>query len=49
MKIIITIDHPADVHFFKNFIWTMQKKGHKIKIAAEKKDISVELLNSYGF
>lgn len=49
MKIFITISHPAHIHFYKNFIWQMQKKGHIIKIAATKKDVSLNLLNIYGF
>ena len=25
MKIVVYINHPANVHHFKNFIWEMQK------------------------
>jgi predicted glycosyltransferase len=25
MKIVVYINHPANVHYFKNFIWEMQK------------------------
>ena len=49
MKIFITIGHPAHVHFYKNFIWQMQKNGHIIKIVAIEKDVSLNLLNAYGF
>ncbi len=34
MKIVVSVNHPGHVHghvhLFKNFIWTMQKKGHEI-------------------
>jgi predicted glycosyltransferase len=49
MKIVVGIAHPAHVHFYKNFIQIMQKKGHKIKIVAKNKDVSINLLNNYGF
>ncbi|WP_445474224.1 DUF354 domain-containing protein [Methanococcoides methylutens] len=49
MKILMTIGHPGHVHFFKNFIWEMEKKGHDIKIVAAKKDVSLDLLDAYGF
>lgn len=49
MKIIIDIGHPAHVHFFKNFIWAMRKKGHEILLTARKKDVTIDLLKTYGF
>ncbi|HIJ05876.1 MAG: Uncharacterized protein XE11_1815 [Methanomicrobiales archaeon 53_19] len=49
MRIIVDIGHPAHVHFFKNLIWDLEKKGHIIKITAvEKKDV-FELLDAYNF
>ncbi|RJQ27869.1 MAG: DUF354 domain-containing protein [Peptococcaceae bacterium] len=49
MKIVIDINHPAQVHFLKNFMWEMQKRGHETLIAASDKDITYRLLNGYGF
>lgn len=49
MRIVVDIGHPAHVHLFKNFIWEMQKRGHEILITATKKDVSLELLDNYGF
>lgn len=49
MKIVVDINHPAHVHYFKNFIWEMQKRGHEILITASEKEISYKLLDSYGF
>jgi len=49
MKVLVDINHPAHVHFFKNFIWEMQKLGHIVTIVASKKDVALELLDSYGF
>ncbi len=49
MKILVDIGHPAHVHLFKNFIWNMEKKGHEILITAKDKEVTLELLNNYGF
>ena len=49
MKIVVDIGHPADVHQFKNFVWEMEKRGHEILITASEKDVSLRLLNAYGF
>lgn len=49
MKIVVDINHPAHVHFFKNFIRQTSNKGLKILITASDKDISIKLLERYGF
>jgi len=49
MRIIVDIGHPAHVHLFKNFIWQMEKREHDILITATEKDITIDLLNNYGF
>lgn len=49
MKIVVDINHPAHVHYFKHFIWKMQEKGHDFLITASDKDVSYRLLDAYGF
>ncbi len=49
MKILIDINHPAHVHYCKNFIWEMQKRGHKILITATDKEMTHQLLKNYQF
>ena len=48
MKILIDIGHPAHVHYFKNFISIMQKKGHSFVIVARDKEVTFKLLKSLG-
>lgn len=48
MRIIIDIGHPAHVHYFKNFIKIMERKGHQILVTAREKEITHTLLNHYG-
>ena len=49
MRIIVEIQHPAHIHHFKNMIWNLERKGHSIKICTTDKDVTLSLLNSYGF
>jgi len=49
MRILVGIEHPKRVHFWKNIIWNLEKRGHKIKIAARVKDVTLQLLDAYGF
>ncbi len=47
MKIVVDINHPAHVHYFKHFIWQMQERGHEILITTIDKEVTLELLNAY--
>jgi predicted glycosyltransferase len=49
MRIIFDIVHPAHVHFFKHIVWGLQKNGHQAVIIARDKDVTLELLDHYGF
>jgi predicted glycosyltransferase len=49
MRILIDMGHPGHVHFFKNFIWEMEKKGHTVLITARNKEITLDLLLKYHF
>jgi hypothetical protein len=49
LRIVVDINHPAHVHYFKNFIWIMQKRGHELLITATQKEVSYNLLDGYGF
>ena len=39
--------HPAHVHFFKNAIRELERRGHEVKITAREKDVTLELLRAY--
>jgi len=49
MRLLVDVFHPSNVHFFKNFLWKMQEKGHQILVASKGKDVSIQLLKAYGF
>lgn len=48
MRIVVDVNHPADYHYYKNFIAAMQDRGHDILITASEKDVSFRLLESSG-
>jgi predicted glycosyltransferase len=49
MNILIDINHPAHVHYFRNFSKIMEDKGHKILIVSRNKEMEHQLLRLYGF
>ncbi|MFV8415284.1 DUF354 domain-containing protein [Methanosarcina mazei] len=45
---MIDMGHPAHVHLFKNAIWELQKKGHKVLVTARDKEVTIDLLKLYN-
>jgi len=48
MRILVDIKHPAHVHIFKNVIKRLSAMGHRVLVAARKKDMTLDLLDAYG-
>ena len=48
MSVLISIQHPAHVHFFKNIIRELEKIGVDIHVVARDKDIALKLLEKYN-
>lgn len=49
MNVLFDLGHPAHVHVFKNTIWNLIEKDHKIKIAIRERENMVgPLLQHYG-
>ncbi len=49
MKILVDIGHPAHVHYFRNAIMALKEKGHEFLITTRDKEVTLDLLESYGF
>ena len=47
MRIIIDINHPAHVHYFRNFYRIMKERGHELLVISRNKEIEHRLLSSY--
>lgn len=49
MRILLDITHPAHVHFFRNAIRQWQTEGDTVLITSRDKDITLQLLEQFGF
>ncbi|MDQ7035295.1 MAG: DUF354 domain-containing protein, partial [Anaerolineae bacterium] len=49
MRILFDITHPAHVHFFRNAIRQFQAEGDSVLITSRDKDITLQLLDQFGF
>ena len=48
MRILIDINHPAHVHYFRNFIKLMEAKGHQFCVVNRDSKMINQLLDYYG-
>jgi uncharacterized protein len=49
LNILVDVGHPKDVNVFKNVLYSLQKKGHNIKIVARDRENTKDILHSLGF
>ncbi|MFP4057180.1 MAG: DUF354 domain-containing protein [Candidatus Brocadiia bacterium] len=49
MRALFDISHPAHVHFFKHIVRGLEGRGHETSIVARDKDVTLPLLDHYGF
>ncbi|WP_226481498.1 DUF354 domain-containing protein [Natrinema amylolyticum] len=47
MRVMITIQHPGHVHFFRNPIAELEARGHDVHVFARESDVAVRLLEAY--
>jgi len=47
MKIVIDVNHPAHVHYFKHLYWELLKNDYDVILTASEKDVSYRLLKAY--
>ncbi|MCU4975356.1 DUF354 domain-containing protein [Halobacteria archaeon AArc-m2/3/4] len=45
--VVVTIQHPANVHFFRNAIHELSEAGYNVHVFAREKDIACDLLDVY--
>jgi len=48
MRILVDITHPAHVHFFRNAIAELRKRGHSVAVTTRQKDVTIALLNNFN-
>lgn len=48
MRIVVTIQHPAHVHFYRNAIAELEADGHEVHVFTRDREMAIRLLDSYG-
>lgn len=48
MNVLIDINHPAHVHFFRNPIKLLMAAGHQVMVTSRDKEMAIELLDELG-
>jgi hypothetical protein len=48
MRVLFDVNHPAQVHLFKNAYWELDNAGHEVHVTSREKEMTVELLDAYG-
>lgn len=48
MKVVVTIQHPAHVHFYRHVISLLEERGHEVFVFARENDLAVPLLEEFG-
>jgi len=47
MRVMITIQHPGHVHFFRHPIAELEARGHEVHVFARESDVAIQLLEAY--
>ncbi|WP_336360051.1 DUF354 domain-containing protein [Haladaptatus sp. ZSTT2] len=47
MRVMVTIQHPAHVHFFRHAIAELEDEGHEVHVFARDKEMALDLLDRF--
>ena len=47
MRVVVTVQHPAHVHFFRPIVERLRERGNDVRIFAREKDVALDLLEHY--
>ncbi|WP_137287231.1 DUF354 domain-containing protein [Halorussus salinisoli] len=48
MNVVVTVQHPAHVHFFQPILRRLRERGDEVHVFAREKDVAIDLLDQYG-
>lgn len=48
LRILFDVNHPAQVHLFRNAIADLERRGHEITVTSREKEVTTQLLDAYG-
>ncbi|WP_339104321.1 DUF354 domain-containing protein [Haloterrigena salinisoli] len=46
-RVVVTIQHPGHVHFFRHPIEELRARGHEVYVFARESDVAIDLLEAY--
>ncbi|MBN2392395.1 MAG: DUF354 domain-containing protein [Anaerolineae bacterium] len=49
MRLLVDLGHPGHVHFYKHALRAWRARGHEVQITVRAKDVTLALLDHYGF
>jgi hypothetical protein len=47
MRVLFDVNHPAQVHLFKNAYWELEDAGHGVHVTSREKEMTTDLLDAY--
>ncbi|WP_394741803.1 DUF354 domain-containing protein [Natronococcus roseus] len=47
-RVVVTIQHPAHVHFFRHAIGELRERGYDVRVLVRERELARELLERYG-
>lgn len=47
-RVVVTIQHPAHVHFFRHAIGELRERGYEVRVLVRERELVRELLEHYG-
>jgi hypothetical protein len=48
MRVLIDINHPAHVHFYRHVVTRLVEEGHEVHVTARNKECEYQLLDAFG-
>ena len=48
MRVVVTIQHPGHVHFFRYAIRALEERGHDVYVFARENEVTTDLLDCFG-
>jgi len=47
VRVVVTVQHPAHVHFFRHAVAELESQGHEVAVFAREKEVVVDLLRAF--
>ena len=48
MRVVVTVQHPGHVHFFRHAVADLRERGHEVHVFARENEVAIDLLDAFG-